>query len=276
MKSKLIRHIKYLVLHCAMAIVLFSCEYKEIADAEYPEQLIYMPAAYSGFFVIDNVTLPTLAVPTPGEPYKYVVDLDGNVFNVPLSVYRSGINNKGGFTVDIAANTDTINSLITAARLPAGTIPLTPEKYSLVNSVEMEDGKEIATFDLEVNLGTLRNSFPNKVYALGIGITSTQRKTNPKMATTIVVIYTKMIKPTANFSSVADAGNAKIINFTSTGTYGVTFIWDFGDGSTVTGNSNLKPSHTYAASGTYNVILTVLGATGDIDKSVIAKPVTVL
>lgn len=277
MKSLIIRSIKSLVVFCGVLVALSSCEYQQIADAEYPEQLIYMPAAYRGIFTIDDVTKPTLAVPTPGEPYKYVVDLPGGRFNVPLSVYRSGIDNTGAVNVTIAVNTDTITSLVAAARLPANTTVLTPSQYTLTNSVVVEDGKEIAMFTLSVDLELLRTNYPVEVYAIGVGVSSTDRAVNPKLATTIVVLHSKMIKPTANFTSSADANNIKIINFNSATTlYGVTFTWNFGDGTeAVTGNANFRPAHTYAAAGTYDVTLAVLGATGDVDKSIITKQVVV-
>lgn len=42
------------------------------------------------------------------------------------------------------------------------------------------------------------------------------------------------------------------MNFTNTSTNGVSYFWNFGDGSTSTATS---PSHTYTSSGTYNVML---------------------
>lgn len=154
---------------------------------------------------------------------------------------------------------------------------LTQNQYTLTNSVVVEDGKEITIFNLSVDLLLLRNNYPGEVYAIGVSVSSTDRAVNPKLATTIVVLHAKMIKPTANFTSSPDANNIKTINFNpATTLYGVSFTWNFRDGTTAeTGNSNLKPAHTYAAAGTYNVTLTVLGATGDIDKSIITRQVTV-
>jgi PKD repeat protein len=65
--------------------------------------------------------------------------------------------------------------------------------------------------------------------------------------------------PTANFSHASGSGNT--FNFTYTGTTPYTGIsWDFGDGSPAA--SQVNPSHTYAASGTYNVCVTVTNACG--------------
>lgn len=271
----MILRIKSLMIFVGVAISLLSCEYREIADAEYPEQKLYMPAAYYGLLNIDNVEQPTIAVPTPGNPYNYQVDLLNKKFNIPLSVYRAGINNDGVVKVDISVNTDTVTHLISIGRLNSATKVLTSDRYSLENSVQIEDGKDIALFSLSIPLDTLRNS-PNTIFAIGIRISSTERPVNRKLATTVVVIHTKMIKPTANFAYAVDVSNAKKINFTHSAKYGVTFIWDFGDGSeVVTGNTLLKPSHVYAAAGTYNVTLKVRGATGEMDEAVITIPVTV-
>ncbi|MBL0343451.1 MAG: PKD domain-containing protein [Bacteroidetes bacterium] len=48
-------------------------------------------------------------------------------------------------------------------------------------------------------------------------------------------------------------------NFISTSTAAVTYLWDFGDGTTST---DQNPTHTYAIAGTYTVTLTVTNACG--------------
>jgi gliding motility-associated-like protein len=45
------------------------------------------------------------------------------------------------------------------------------------------------------------------------------------------------------------------VNFTYTGTPGISYVWDFGDGSPTDATQN--PSHTYAVAGNYNVVMTV-------------------
>ena len=59
--------------------------------------------------------------------------------------------------------------------------------------------------------------------------------------------------PVADFSYKVDTTNPLNIAFINTSTDAVTYAWDFGDGNT----SNLaNPTNTYAAAGTYTVVLT--------------------
>lgn len=62
--------------------------------------------------------------------------------------------------------------------------------------------------------------------------------------------------PNANFSSSVAGATA---NFDNTSSNASTYSWDFGDGNSST---DAEPSHTYAADGTYTVVLTATNACG--------------
>jgi hypothetical protein len=273
MKNNITGSIKLLVFFLGAALMFTSCEYQKIADDTYPPQLIYMPAAVYGNFVINTVALPVGSVPTPGYTYRYLVDTLARQFIVPLGVYRSGINNDGAFNVNIAVNSDTITKLQNVAgKLPAGTLLLPSTDYSVAPSVEMKDGQEIASFDLKINLDLLITNYPGKNYAIGISVSSDSRPVNPKFATTIIVIGTDMMKPTASFNSAVTA-DVKVWNFTSTSLMTVGYRWNYGDGSAA--DTIKAPVHTYAASGTYTVTLTALGVTRHQNQSIASKVITV-
>lgn len=242
-------------------------------DAEYPEQLIYMPTAYynNSQYLINDINKIRGELPIEGNPYKYVIDVEKGEFRVPLAVNRSGINNDGAFTVNINVNNDTIAKINENRTDKYILIP--SDKYSLVKQVEMEDGKEIAKFDLIVNLDFLRDNFPDKLYAIGVNISSDQRSANPKLSTTIVVIHTKIMKPTSNFTfSFDDADNKKVL-FNNTSLMSEKYQWNFGDGSAA--SDDRSPSHVYSTKGTYTVTLTAIGITGDEDKSVKTEVITI-
>jgi PKD repeat protein len=257
-------------------LLLFSCwDDSNISyrDAEYPEQLIFMPTAAlnNGQCIIDDINRVRGELPIEGNPYKYVVDVAKKEFRVPLAVYRSGINNKGVFTVDIHANTNIIATINEDRDDKCLLIPST--QYSLVNSVEMKNGAEIAQFDLIVDLDLLRNNYPGEIYALGVEISSTERETNPSLSTTVVIIHTKIVKPTADFTFSIDATDSKKVFFNNVSLMSNDYQWNFGDGSAI--SNEVSPSHVYSATGTYTVTLTAIGITGGEDKSIISEVITV-
>jgi len=262
----------WLVLLFAFVLIFSACDPgTPLRDAEYPEQVIYLPAAVGGWFEINDIARRIGDPPIPGNPFKYVIDLENRQFIVPLGVYRAGIDNIGEFTVNIAANSDTIDDIIAAGDTIISLLP--SDQYTMVNSVDMPNGEELAKFDLVIDLDFLRNNFPTGVYALGVSISSPNRDTNPDLSTAIVVIHTTIIKPTADFSYSSDETDPNTIDFLNNSTMATSYSWDFGDGSEAADEEN--PSHTYATSGTYAVILTATGITGDEDKSVFTTDITV-
>jgi gliding motility-associated-like protein len=66
--------------------------------------------------------------------------------------------------------------------------------------------------------------------------------------------------PIASFDGSGKGCVPLVVEFTNTSTYGVSYLWDFGDG-TVSNEEN--PSHVYYQPGTYNVTLTATGPGGD-------------
>jgi hypothetical protein len=270
--------IKLLIALLVVVMVMSSCEYQRIADAPWPDQLIYMPAAVYNNYMIDAVPAAIGYSPTPGYPTRFLVDTVTRKFNVLLGAYRSGKDNAGAFTVDVAVNTDTINQILPiVGRLPVGTLLLPSGKYSVPASAEMKDGLDIAKFDLSIDLDYLMANYPAGKFALAVAISSTARKTNPKYATTIIVVDTKIMKPTASFTSTVGT-NPKLITFTNTSLYGTKFIWNFGDGTgqITTADKNETVAHTYSAAGSFTVTLTVVGVADYAQKSVFSAVRVVL
>lgn len=68
--------------------------------------------------------------------------------------------------------------------------------------------------------------------------------------------------PTPSFTGTPTNNCApSVVTFTNTSTGGVTYTWDFGDGTpTFTGTT--PPAHTYSVNGTYDVTLTMTTSTG--------------
>lgn len=261
-----------LIAFFGFAVLMNSCEYQKIADADYPAQKLYMPAALNGIFTINDVPQRVEFLPTPGQAYRFTIDAVNNKLIVPLGVYRGGLNISSTVNADIATNTDTILKLKTLAKVPAVTGILPASKFTVPTSVLVPGKAAMATFDLAIDLNYL-HSFPDTVFALGVGISSSQITVNPLYNTTILVLYTKILNPTANFTASIDASDKSKVTFTNTSTFQMKNLWDFGDSKTDTVKA---PVHLYTASGTYNVTLTAVGVLGTINQKVKTLPVVIL
>ncbi|NDP20043.1 MAG: PKD domain-containing protein [Paludibacter sp.] len=274
MKKNIKNILKVALVLVGFGVMSTSCNYDQIKDADYVAAKLYLPAASNGVFAITDVPQRVEFLPTSGQAYRFKIDMVRNKFIIPLSVYRAGFDKTKMITATIAVNTDTINILKakTTPIIPATTIAIPADKYSVVASVNVASGQQTSDFDLEIDLPYLR-SFPDAVIGLGVGITSSDLEVNPLLKMAIITISTKILTPTAIFTSTIDAANKAKVSFKNTSAFGIKYNWDFGDGQTDT----LKaPVHFYAASGTYTAKLTVTGVLGDVNKISYTLPTAIV
>ncbi|GAB2594645.1 PKD domain-containing protein [Spirosoma areae] len=262
--NALINMTRFALVCLGFGLLVSSCKYEELAKADYPQQILYMPAAKNGLFAITSIS-------TSGA-YKFTVNLSQKKLLIPLSVFRGGVSTDGDLAVTVAANADTVNSLISANVL-AGTMALPADKFTLPTAVTLENGKTSAPFELSIDLDYLRAN-PQKKVAVGVTIASSQTPINPLLRTTIISLDPAILKPTPGFTTKADAATPKKIAFTNTSANAVSYTWDFGDGSAVVADP--APTYTYATAGMYTVTLTATGITGSPDAVKKTMTVTVL
>lgn len=250
-------NIKKVLLLAIWGLIIVACSYEEIVSMDYPGSKIYMPTAVNGIYVIDDIPSSNSAVPTPGGTYSFKVDTKNNSFDVALAVYRSGLNRNKNVSVDLAAYPDTIHSLVAAGNTVLGGVEVLPsDKYSFPTKLQVADSKDYNAFFVKVDLDFL-NANKGKKYAFAIRIINADEEINSSLNTTIVVIDTKIMVPEASFTYSLDGTRVK---FNSTSKYGVSVLWDFGDGVTSTEDN---PEHVYDDLGIYDVTLKVKGIFGE-------------
>ncbi|MDR0547012.1 MAG: DUF1735 domain-containing protein [Dysgonamonadaceae bacterium] len=186
------RNIKYGFL--AGILFLVSCEYQAISPENYEAGQLYLPAAVNGVYLINESTKePMTPNPTPGYAYRYILDRENNRFNIPLSVYRGGVNAGGNVSVNISVYADTIPQLIADEVLGDTVVLLPAGKYALENQVKFSQGSRTAPFTLAIDLDFLEANHP-KMYVLPVKIGSDQQICNPALSTAIIAIDTQVIQ----------------------------------------------------------------------------------
>lgn len=250
------------------ALLASSCtKYKEIIEEAYPDQTVYLPAAVEGNSTGGVYFINRVAV--PGQVYRYTVDAAARRLRIPLAAYRSGVDTKGAVDVSVSANPDTATRMLAAGKLPAGTELLPSGRYDLPSLLNIADGQGHAPFNFSVDLDFLLANLTKK-FAIGVSI-GTNSKTVGRNNTAVLLIDPSFLVPTANFTTTV---SGRTVTFSNTSTNGVTYSWNYGDGSAP--STATAASYTYGAAGTYTVTLTATGALGSANPSVKTATVTVL
>lgn len=269
--KKSVNLIKVVTIICFIGSFVFfnSCDYKEIADAQYGDQSIYLPIAASGFYVIDKITEINEVNPTEGQTdaAKYVIDFENRKFIIPMGVYRAGIDNSGSFEVNVVKNTDTINNLIIDGLLTDVQI-LPNTSYTIPESLTINDGNDHSSFKAVIDLDYIVNA-PDTSIVFGLTISSPSRETSD-LHTGIVRIDTGFLFPKPDFTNNVDGQDANLLIFQNTSENALSYVWDFGDASTSTEES---PTHLFPEAATYDVKLTAFGILGDINPVSIVKSI---
>lgn len=225
----------------------------------YPEGLIYFPAAeLEDIYTINTLNSDDLPGATPGVgTHKYIADVAANVFEIPLSVYRSGVEPGGDVSVSITMDNDTLEIMKSTGTLADTVQVLDPAKCSIPASVDLKSGERTVPFSLKVDFDYLFENAPTQ-YACCLEIAGAPA--NPELSSLVVLIDTKMLIPTPGFTTDIDAMNKKTIYFLNESENITKCMWNFGDGNTST---EMSPVHTYADDGKYKVELTVVGLYGN-------------
>jgi hypothetical protein len=165
----------------AFCTAISSCQYQEIGDAEYPEGIIYLPAAKNGNYAVN--------IAQEGKTtYRFQINEEANELNIPLSIYRSGMDLSVSFTVDVKVDADTVASLLLSGALGEDVVALPEGKYRLVPSVEMCRGERTVSFNLSVDLDFITGEANGQTQALAVKIESNGCKTNADLSTVMILI----------------------------------------------------------------------------------------
>lgn len=251
----------YLQLICAAVsgTLLYACGYQEVADADYMPQQIYIPAASEGVYVVDDIA------PDHG-PARYKLDLDSRKLKIPLSLYRSGIDNNGVVNASLVISPDSVNKLIAEEKLldDDGTSPVLfpADKIAIPSMVTIPDGSGEGRFVMDVDLDFLMAN-PRTRYVVGIELQEADRNIVQTLNYMVVEVNTRFVVPSVLFTHKVTDDTNYIVEFTNASEFGLDYVWDFGDGSDAFEGESPE-AHQYPSNGTYAVRLQSHGITGDI------------
>jgi len=175
-------------------VLIISCNKSDSDDFGFTN--VYMPqAAMRDGGRTNNYQVPWS---TTNGTKNYSVDSVANSINVVLGVYRAGIQDSNGFSVDVVTKNDTANLLISNGTL-TNAVLLPADIYTLPASVTVPAGQRELTFYLKVDRKKLiekYTAFSGKRLILAVGITNPSHyELNQSLSTTIIILDSKTFMP---------------------------------------------------------------------------------
>jgi hypothetical protein len=126
--------------------------------------------------------------------YNYRIDTKNKVVNIPLGVTRSGKQAGDGFSVTVSSRADTVNTLIGNGLIKVApnatkTVVLLPTTaYTLPSIVSVASGQYLTSFNLSIDIATLK-TYAGKKVALCVQISNATAYTiNTAISKVIIII----------------------------------------------------------------------------------------
>ncbi|MCM1501818.1 MAG: hypothetical protein NC115_04020 [Bacteroidales bacterium] len=163
-----------------------------VTDAVYPAQKIYLPAAVSSsIYLIDKAEESAGSTPTEGSTYRFLIDYDEYTFSIPLSVYRSGVDNHGNVAVDVYMDDDVVYDMILDGTLPEDTDIIPIDLRECTERVIVKDGQAYAAFNVVIDLDYLMDRLNrHKELVFGVSINTDDREMNEEYCRLAIIIDT--------------------------------------------------------------------------------------
>lgn len=165
-------------------VTLTSCEYRDYADADFPENTVYQPLAADILTINAKTNVSKEEVPTTGEPSFFSVDKSSGKLVVRMGVIQSGIS---FISADVALRAD-LNALQQAQTdgVIADDVVLLPaDAYSVPSSLKVSGAS--TPYELQVSLDAIK-AHPGKMVAVAVTLTSANIAVSETLATQIILI----------------------------------------------------------------------------------------
>ena len=248
--------------------IVLSCQYQEVGDAVYPSQKIYLPAAVSKIYMLNDTNQwkvdKDMETSFPIS-FKYKLDLNEKKLIVPLGVYRSGVNNDRDIIVEFTVNNFNIDSimqeLIDAGAINSKTFDVIPnDVISFESEARIKDGESGVANDIKFDIPYILMQ-KDKFLVVGIQISSSDAEVTQELNRIIIVIDTEFVAPYPKFSYTIDKENdKKFIFYNKSSSFAKSFIWKFDDEEIETNEHQVI--YEFDSYKTHNISFTAIGITG--------------
>lgn len=169
-----------------LCFALSSCDYRQYADAEYPDNLIYQTLAQDGVLMINSAPTVSEYTASPGSAIPFYLDEARGKLVINMGVVQSGIELRP-CSVELSYDKSAVNKYIDSGELGSDVVALKESALSFPRHLELEGAS--VSYQLEISTNAfVSDEYYKKKLLTAVKVSGKGIMPNPDLQTVVILI----------------------------------------------------------------------------------------
>lgn len=169
-----------------LCFALSSCDYRQYAEAEYPDNLVYQTLAQDGILKINSAPTVSEYTAAPGSAVPFYLDEARGKLVINMGVVQSGIELRP-CKVELSYDKSAVNKQLASGELGYGTVALKESALSFPHHLEFDGAS--TSYQLEISTNAfVSDEYYGKKLLTAVKVYGEDIRVNPDLQTVVILI----------------------------------------------------------------------------------------